>query len=231
MKTSKTEISRTLNLLRAKLQQRRLTQQAVQNRLGWGKNYLSEMFLREKTLQVRQILAVLRAIGVAPAAFYAELYGWPLDGLGAAARPPADGWSPEAIFAEVEREVARLLQLLRTKIHENGFTQVEIQKRLGWGSSYVSQLLRRAKTLRLDQALAILGVLGVGPAEFYAELYAPAWAAWRFERLLAGGQEALLIRAVCRVLTAKGMISEEEVLAAMTVAESERRPRRGESSG
>ncbi len=71
----------------------------------------------------------------------------------------------------VDRELDRYLTLLRNKIRERGYTQLEVQDALGWGRSYISQLLTRQKNLRSDQVLMILHVIGVKPEEFFAELY------------------------------------------------------------
>ena len=48
-----------------------------------------------------------------------------------------------------------------------------MQQALGWGRSYISQLLTRQKSLRVEQVLLILNVIGIEPVEFYAELYTP----------------------------------------------------------
>lgn len=71
----------------------------------------------------------------------------------------------------LEREIDRVLTLLRNKIRERGFTQLEVQEALAWGRSYISQLLTKQKSLRVEQVLLILNVIGVDPGEFYAELY------------------------------------------------------------
>lgn len=71
----------------------------------------------------------------------------------------------------VEKEVNRVLTLLRNKIREKGFTQLQVQEALGWGRSYISQLLTKQKSLRVEQVLLILDVIGVDPAGFFAELY------------------------------------------------------------
>ena len=42
---------------------------------------------------------------------------------------------------------------------------------LGWGRSYISQLLTKQKSLRIEQVLLILDVIGVDPGDFFAELY------------------------------------------------------------
>ncbi len=72
---------------------------------------------------------------------------------------------------QAERELDRYLTLLRNKIRQRGFTQLEVQESLGWGRSYISQLLTRQKNLRLDQVLMILNVIGATPEEFFAELH------------------------------------------------------------
>ena len=71
----------------------------------------------------------------------------------------------------VEREVDRYLTLLRNKIRERGFIQMEVQDALGWGRSYISQLLTKQKALRLEQVLLVLNVIGVAPETFFSELY------------------------------------------------------------
>lgn len=74
---------------------------------------------------------------------------------------------------QVDREVDRYLTLLGDKVRGQGFTQLEVQEALGWGRSYISQLVTKQKSLRLDQVLLILSVIGVEPSEFFAELYSP----------------------------------------------------------
>ena len=71
----------------------------------------------------------------------------------------------------VERELDRTLTLLRNKIREQGFTQLQVQAELAWGRSYISQLLTKQKSLRVEQVLRILQVIAVEPADFYKELY------------------------------------------------------------
>ena len=71
----------------------------------------------------------------------------------------------------VERELDRTLTLLRNKIREQGFTQLQVQAELSWGRSYISQLLTKQKSLRVEQVLRILQVIEIEPAEFYQELY------------------------------------------------------------
>ena len=72
---------------------------------------------------------------------------------------------------DTARQLDRVLTLLRNKIRERGFTQLEVQEALGWGRSYISQLLTKQKSLRVEQVLLILNVISVSPADFYAELF------------------------------------------------------------
>lgn len=72
-----------------------------------------------------------------------------------------------------EKELDRVLTLLRNKIRERGFTQLEVQEALSWGRSYISQLLTKQKSLRVEQVLLILEVIGVDPGAFFVELYPP----------------------------------------------------------
>ena len=53
----------------------------------------------------------------------------------------------------VERDLDRILSLLRNRIRERGFTQLEVQETLGWGRSYISQLVTRQKSLRVEHVL------------------------------------------------------------------------------
>lgn len=70
-----------------------------------------------------------------------------------------------------QEEVDRMLITLRNKIRERGFTQLKVQADLKWGRSYISQLLTKQKSLRVEQVLQILDVIGIEPAEFFAELF------------------------------------------------------------
>lgn len=74
-------------------------------------------------------------------------------------------------MTSVERHLDRLLGVLRTTIRESGTTQLEIQRQLGWGRTYISQLLRKQKPVCIDHVVMILSVLGVEPADFYAEVF------------------------------------------------------------
>ena len=68
-------------------------------------------------------------------------------------------------------EVARALELLRATLRRRGLSQLQVQRSLGWGRTYISQLLSRQKSLRFDQILQILHAAGREPGDFFAELY------------------------------------------------------------
>lgn len=155
----------------------------------------------------------------------------------------------------VQRELDRALTLLRNKIRERGFTQLEVQEALGWGRSYISQLLTKQKSLRIEQVLLILNVIGVDPSEFFGELYRfPVARAGigdpdgysrysadgsRYDRGSSGGPESLpdeelrqsfeelqsLLRGLVQLLGRKGILEATELKAAVSASRTESRLR------
>jgi len=75
------------------------------------------------------------------------------------------------MMINAQEEVDRMLLMLRNKIRERGYTQLKVQADLKWGRSYISQLLTKQKSLRVEQVLQILDVIGINPAEFFSELF------------------------------------------------------------
>ena len=135
----------------------------------------------------------------------------------------------------VEAELNRYLTVIRNKIRERGFTQLEVQETLGWGRSYISQLLTKQKSLRVEQVLLILKVIDVDPVDFFAELYgwrAPTYAAPEPARApLDPGQAEEqqreiqqlrgLLHGLVDLLNKKQMIAGEELRVAVEEAEQE----------
>ena len=123
----------------------------------------------------------------------------------------------------IEVELNRYLALLRDKIRQRGHTQLEVQEALGWGRSYISQLLTKQKALRVEQVLLILKVIAVDPVEFFAELYgwpavprpasrpAPVAgdAGWSGEQRKALAELKGQIHGLVGLLVEKGVISSE----------------------
>ncbi len=144
----------------------------------------------------------------------------------------------------VDKEVDRYLTLLRNKIREKGFTQLEVQEALSWGRSYISQLLTKQKSLRVEQVLLILDVIGVDPADFFAELYYPGRpgrlgaAGWRSSagvepvgERLAGNFEEMraLVRGLVWLLIDKELIDVDELTANVKARKDD--PMDGEDDG
>ncbi len=72
---------------------------------------------------------------------------------------------------KIDRDLDRILTRLRNLIRERNYTQLEVQETLGWGRSYISQLLTKQKSLRVEQILKILSVVEVKPEDFFGEIY------------------------------------------------------------
>lgn len=141
-----------------------------------------------------------------------------------------------------EKEVDRVLNLLRAKIHERGFTQLKVQRALGWGRTYISQLFRKQKSLRFDQILQILEVVEIDPADFFAEFYrlprreTPFAAGMRSPERpvhlprdageaemileLAGNDPRTVVYGIVRLLMDKGVLDPVELTATMGLGAS-----------
>lgn len=131
----------------------------------------------------------------------------------------------------LDREIERVLSLLRNKIRERGFTQLEVQEQLHWGRSYISQLVTRQKALRLEQILCILDVIGVSPTEFFGELYGFDARGPFQDDLLTGGpspeemEKQLrvtreLVQIYTELMVSKGLLSQQEADLALRRAEA-----------
>ncbi|MEM7350455.1 MAG: helix-turn-helix transcriptional regulator [Acidobacteriota bacterium] len=122
----------------------------------------------------------------------------------------------------VDHEVDRCLTLLRDRIRERGFTQLEVQETLSWGRSYISQLLTKQKKLRVEQVLQILAVIGVDPAEFFADLYGkrPRYFAQPIQSEASRPISQLReeIQTVTELLLEKKLITAEELSSAVAAA-------------
>lgn len=66
-----------------------------------------------------------------------------------------------------------ILDHLHAVMRRKRVTQQQIQIQLGWGSSYISQLLTGRKRLRIDILLDMLTALNISPVEFFAEIETP----------------------------------------------------------
>ncbi len=119
---------------------------------------------------------------------------------------------------DVTPQVDRCLTLLGNTIRDRSFTQLRVQEELGWGRSYLSQLMTKQKKLRIDQLLSVLSAIGVEPAEFFAELYPTGMPAVPPVVEPAPddfAETASIARVLVQLLLARGIITEEELAAAV----------------
>ncbi len=71
------EVDRMLKLLREKIRDKGFTQLKVQEALGWGRTYISQLFRKQKSLRFDQILSILEVIDIDAGLFFAEFYALP----------------------------------------------------------------------------------------------------------------------------------------------------------
>ena len=136
------------------------SQVKVQEALGWGRSYISQLMTRQKKVRIVQVLSILEVIGVAPETFFGEFFGWRESSLG-----------PRRHRRDVDSEVGTYLSRLRIYARRRGFTQRQIEEALGWGQGYLSQLGFRVKHLRVEQVLMIVSVIRMSSSEFFRRVY------------------------------------------------------------
>ena len=68
------DLDRILASLRALIEDRGFTQVEVQNALGWGPGYISQVLNQQKGLRFDQLLMILNFVGVEPSAFFERIY-------------------------------------------------------------------------------------------------------------------------------------------------------------
>lgn len=105
-------------------------------------------------------------------------------------------------------------------MHEKHQTQLQVQEKLGWSRTYISQLLNRNKKLRFDQVLGILSALEIEPPRFFAEVFADRDKA-RLPATLSGKRAELVVASMARVLVEKGILGTGELEAAITFMEKQ----------
>ncbi len=115
------QLDRILTLLGNVIRRQGYTQLEVQEALGWGRSYISQLTTKQKGLRVEQVLLILNVIGVDPAEFYGELY-WPevVRRVEQRQQPPG----PEV--AEAEAEVREDVEHFRR--HLRGFVDLLLDK-------------------------------------------------------------------------------------------------------
>ncbi len=68
-------------------------------------------------------------------------------------------------------EVQEVIQHLETEMRARGVTQRDLQRALGWGRSYVSQLMTGQTRLKVEHVFSILSALKIEKADFFRTLY------------------------------------------------------------
>ena len=132
---------------------------------------------------------------------------------------------------QIEEVTDRVLLSLRSEIRRKGLTQLQVQRAAGWGRTYISQLFRKQKGLRLDQILTILSVIEVSPGEFFQEVFPrpPRLGAHSdgentvfdvFGPLLSELVNTVVV-ATAELLITKGNLTAEELVAAVRKRDSE----------
>jgi len=185
------DVRRLVALLRLTLRRTGGTQRAVSGRLGYHPNYLGQLLRGRARLTVNLVLRVLAELGVPPERFFAELYGF-ADLLPSPVGSAEEASHPRRARLDLDAgaEVRRLADALWLRLSEAGLSQREVSRRLGAHRDYVNQVLRGNLELKVDHVLAILGVLGVPPEEFFAEHFGVSRRLGRFfdpEERLPGG--------------------------------------------
>lgn len=70
-----------------------------------------------------------------------------------------------------EVELRRLSEALREAIRQAKISQRQVERTLGQGKGYLSQLLGGTVDLKLKHLFAVLAVLRIEPADFFLKLY------------------------------------------------------------
>ncbi len=72
-----------------------------------------------------------------------------------------------------DERIIPVLDLLRKKIHEQGFTEPEVAEALNWRETYFEDLRSGTRGLRIDDLVSILDAIGIEARAFFTELYGP----------------------------------------------------------
>lgn len=70
-----------------------------------------------------------------------------------------------------QKEVERVLQLLKGVLRMLGITSREVERRLGVAPSYLSRVFTGAVEFKLEHIVAVCRVIGLHPAEFFSLAY------------------------------------------------------------
>lgn len=77
----------------------------------------------------------------------------------------------EALDQVVASEVGKVIELLRRKIAESGLSQKQIERGLGWGEGYLSQILTGKVDLKLQHFFRVAAALDCSVPDLLRQLY------------------------------------------------------------
>ena len=113
LQVAKQDGQRLAAALQRAIRREGLSYSKVERRLGMGKDYLRQLLNGRVDLKVKHVLAVLTAIGVPPADFFAELFGPPSLAVGSRATGFPD--LPPPLFGVQNSPLWFLARKLRDK--------------------------------------------------------------------------------------------------------------------
>ena len=68
------DVEKVIEHLRHSMKERKVSQLAVQQALGWKGSYISQLFNRTKALRVQQFLSILAVLDYSPRDFFEDLF-------------------------------------------------------------------------------------------------------------------------------------------------------------
>ncbi len=209
------EVAELARRLRSALRAQGSTARGTSLRIGRSAHYLSRAFAGRNPLKLKDVAALLGSLGGHPRAFFGRHY--PLGGSTyspemreriLALRPQTVRFDDLAARVRAqepipspEETVERACRVLRGLIVERGTNQRAVSLALGLSRDTLGQALRGGMDLEMWHVFGVLLVVGVSPARFFRELYAPGGealggVAWPelvalLEGLLSGAAEPL----------------------------------------
>lgn len=85
---------------------------------------------------------------------------------------------------DLQNEVRRVLDALRTAIRLSGVSHRRIERELALSTGYLTRILAGQVQLRIAHVLSILQVVGLAPGNFFAALYPASTPAGEIEARL-----------------------------------------------
>jgi hypothetical protein len=112
-------VKRMLDVLESMIRERSFTQKRIQEELGWGASFVSQMRNQHKELRVDPLLKILMVIGVEPSHYFARVFAEP---------PETENSDPVAteLFKKTTATDDRFLRLIERLVSKNLLTADEV---------------------------------------------------------------------------------------------------------